>query len=184
MTFVQGDIRQATFAEQFDAVVGRFILHWVANAAEVVGACAAHVKPGGVLVFQEHDLLDSPAYRAFPAEPASPFAELLQTTVQQHGIDVSTSYRLYAHFLDAGLPNPRMLYEAPIGGGPGWLGYRVLDGHAQRFGPLMLQDDRTTPTVLDLHTFRERLESTLVEAHGVLRCIPTVGIWARKADPG
>jgi 2-polyprenyl-3-methyl-5-hydroxy-6-metoxy-1,4-benzoquinol methylase len=179
VTFVEGDVRNVALDERFDGVIGRFVLHWVADAVDVLRACAAHVKPGGVVVFQEHDMLDTPQYRAFPSAAASPFAELLQVTVEQQGIDVSTSYRMYAAFLDAGLASPRMLYEAPIGGGRGWLGYAVMDGHAQRFGPLMLQAGLATSAQLDLETFLSRLEDELVEARGVLRCLPTVGIWAR-----
>jgi len=65
VTFVEGDVRTTAIeGGAFDAAVGRFVLIWVHNPVEVLRACAARVRAGGVVAFQETDTLGS--YRAVP----------------------------------------------------------------------------------------------------------------------
>ncbi|CAA9318037.1 MAG: hypothetical protein AVDCRST_MAG40-1329, partial [uncultured Gemmatimonadaceae bacterium] len=39
----------------------------------------------------------------------------------------------YSAYLEAELPDPQMRYEAPIGGGPDWVGYEARADHARRW---------------------------------------------------
>src|SRR5260370_8486384 len=52
-TFLAGDIREAVLDTDFDAGVGRNILMYVANPAEVLRLCASHLPSGGIVAFQE-----------------------------------------------------------------------------------------------------------------------------------
>jgi 2-polyprenyl-3-methyl-5-hydroxy-6-metoxy-1,4-benzoquinol methylase len=51
--FVQTDLRELRVDTLFDAVVGRFVLMYLADPADVVHRVARYVCPGGVVAFQE-----------------------------------------------------------------------------------------------------------------------------------
>ena len=113
VTFVAGDVRDAARLGAFDAVVGRFVLFWVRDPAEVLRACAVWLRPGGPLVFQEHDVLDPAWYRAFPPSQASaPHDAWGSRILRDQGVDLAIAYRLYGAYVEAGLPDPQMRYEA------------------------------------------------------------------------
>jgi ubiquinone/menaquinone biosynthesis C-methylase UbiE len=61
VTFVEGDLH-AIPAEQgpFDAVVGRRVLMYQPDAVAAVRGLAKALKPGGLMVFQEHDATGGP----------------------------------------------------------------------------------------------------------------------------
>ena len=56
--FVAGDIRDTLFDERFDAVVGRFVLMYLADPAEALEAAVGAVHHGGLVVFQEWHAID------------------------------------------------------------------------------------------------------------------------------
>ena len=55
-TFVEGDARTAELGGDFDAAVGRLILAYWADPGEARRPIATHVRPGGIVVFQDLDL--------------------------------------------------------------------------------------------------------------------------------
>ncbi len=184
VTFIERDVRSATNEGMFDAVVGRFILFWVRNVVEVLRACAAHLRPGGPLVFQEHDVLDPIWYRAYPASQASaPHDRWGSHILEQQGIDVAMANKLYGAYLEAGLPAPQLRYEAPLGGGPDWVGYEARADHARRIAPRIIEAGLATEAELDTETLADRMRDELVAQRGVLRAMPVVGIWARRPAP-
>ncbi|HEX6596593.1 MAG TPA: class I SAM-dependent methyltransferase, partial [Acidimicrobiales bacterium] len=69
LQFVQGDLRDATFEAPFDAVVGRFVLMYLADPADAVRQVRRHVPPGGIVAFQEFQF--EGLMRSFPDVPGS-----------------------------------------------------------------------------------------------------------------
>jgi SAM-dependent methyltransferase len=183
-TFVEGDVRTPFGEELFDAVVGRFVLFWVRDQVEVLRACAARLRPGGPLVFQEHDVLDPTWYRAYPPSQASaPHDRWGSHVLRQQGIDPAMANKLYGAYLEAGLPDPQLRYEAPLGGGPAWVGYEARADHARRLAPRIVEAGLATEAELATETLADRMREELVAQRGVLRCMPVVGIWARQPGP-
>ena len=181
VAFVEGDVRSAAVTEPFDAVVGRFILFWVRDVVEVLRACAAQLRPGGPLVFQEHDVLDPIWYRAYPPSQASaPHDRWGSQILEQQGVDVAMAHKLYGAYLEAGLPDPQLRYEAPMGGGPDWVGYEARADHARRIAPRIIEAGLATEEELDTETLADRMRDEIVAQRGVLRAMPVVGIWARR----
>jgi hypothetical protein len=88
--------------------------------------------------------------------------------------------KLYGAYLEAGLPDPQLRYEAPLGGGPAWVGYEARADHARRIAPRIIEAGLATEEELDTETLAERLRDELVAQRGVLRAMPVVGIWARR----
>ncbi len=185
VTFVEGDVRMAAGEELFDAVVGRFILFWVRDPVAVLRACVARLRPGGPLVFQELDVLDPLWYRTYPSSRASELHDRWAPhVIQQQGLDPAIGYRLYGDYLEAGLPDPQMRYEAPLGGGPDWVGYEARADHASRLAPRIVEAGLATEAELDTETLADRMREEIVAQRGVLRCMPVVGIWARRPSAG
>lgn len=178
VSFVTGDVRTAALTGRFDAAVGRFVLVWVREPVDVLRACAKLVRPGGVVVFQEHDVQGG--YRAYPPIP---YLEQVQRwgaqLAEAQGLDLSTAYRLYGSFEAAGLIRPQMREEAPIGGGPDWAGYEALADHVRSGAPFLLGARVATQEELAVETVAERLRAEVVGQRGVFRCPPAIGIWAR-----
>ena len=59
ITFVAGDLHTAELAGQFDAIVGRLVLMYVPDAAEVLSRLSTQLRAGGLVAFQDFNL--SPA---------------------------------------------------------------------------------------------------------------------------
>jgi ubiquinone/menaquinone biosynthesis C-methylase UbiE len=52
-SFVSTDISRLALDEDFDAVVGRCVLFFLSDSAAVLRRLATHVRPGGIVAFQE-----------------------------------------------------------------------------------------------------------------------------------
>jgi len=178
ITFSAGDIRTASLDGLFDAVVGRFVLPFVRSRVEVLQSCIGRLRPGGLVVFQEHDL---PAF--YRAVPASPLVEQWRRWAFQFiealGIDPDYAMRLYGDFGAAGLDAPQMRYEVPIGGGPDWIGYEFLPDHFRNVRHLLIQHGIATDEEMQIDTLGARLRDEVVNSNGVFYTLPALGIWGR-----
>lgn len=191
VSFVEGDIRGVALEGQFDAVVGRFVMFWVGDVVAVLRACVQHLRPGGIAVFQEHDnttdyravppsrLLD-PWHRARDAYGRASHAPTAGTG--RPALDLDIGYHLHGAFLEAGLPAPKMRYEAPIGGGPDWVGYWDFADVLRSLLPVVVQLGGATEEEIAIDTLAERLRDDVVAQRGVFRCRPAIGVWSRAGD--
>ena len=68
--FVIGDLEHLDVPTDFDAVVGRWILMYLAEPADLLRRVQAHVRPGGIIAFHESADLTA-AVEAFPSDPAA-----------------------------------------------------------------------------------------------------------------
>jgi 2-polyprenyl-3-methyl-5-hydroxy-6-metoxy-1,4-benzoquinol methylase len=66
VTFESGDPAEMVFDRPFDAVVGRYVLQFQKDPAAMLRKLAAHLRPGGLLVFHE---IDWGGLSSFPAVP-------------------------------------------------------------------------------------------------------------------
>ena len=53
LDFVESDVRAIASDDPFDAVVGRFVLMYVADPTEALRGLSHHLRPGGVVALQE-----------------------------------------------------------------------------------------------------------------------------------
>ena len=123
--FVAGDARTLDLGNDFDALIGRFVLMYLADPAEALKHLATRVRPGGIVAF--HEISFSP--NRLPHVLDTPLADVLvDWTVgvfNQSGAHADLAYRLYRTYIDAGLPEPHLEYTALAGGWPGWPGYQL-----------------------------------------------------------
>jgi len=181
VTLVQGDPAEAPAEQLFDAVVGRFVLMYYPSPADALRGLARHVRPGGIIVFQESD---NSGARTFPSVPL--FERFFDLTLRAHelsGSDPRMALKLYPAFIAAGLPAPSL--EASIG----ILGYQdaYLEPLSSFFAqtlrsmmPAIVKHGLATPEELDPDTFARRMTEAMRAAGGILISPPFVGAWTRK----
>src|SRR6266700_4884885 len=115
VSFLVGNIDELALTQQVDAIVGRLILMYLPQPAAVLRQLAAHLRPGGVLAFQEHDI-PSQSDATLPASPLWERAVNWCTQAfQRIGVESRMGMKLSSTFLAAGLPAPQLRYEAAIG---------------------------------------------------------------------
>lgn len=180
ISFRAENILHLTLDQEFEAIVGRFILMHLPEPAAVVRYLAQYLRPGGMVVFQEYDLTShSDAFY-----PPSPLWEQVWACCtqpfQQAGGDLATGMKLYGMFLEAGLPAPQMRYEAAVGGGPDWVGFEWWAETVRIFLPLIQQFGLATEQDIGIETLAERLREEMVSRGGVARGPALVSAWVCK----
>ena len=177
--FVEGDVRDLTFDEPFDAVVGRWVLQYLADPVEVIRCVGGQVRPGGIVAFQEWNMADP--VLSFPDAPLwKRTVDLLVETFRRAGTEMEMGFKLYPAYVEAGLPAPRMRAERPVGGGPGFAGYRYLATTVRSVLPMMEGLGVTTAEEMGVETLEARLREEVVDGGGVISFPTLVGAWARK----
>jgi hypothetical protein len=105
-----------TFEQPFDAVIGRYVLQFQQDPAAMLCKLAAHVRPGGLVVFHE---IDWGGVGSFPPVPTFDRCRRWGVdTLRLHGTETRMGAKLHATFIAAGLAPPTMRLEALAGGGP------------------------------------------------------------------
>ena len=181
--FHQGDLHELTFDEPFDAAVGRVILLHVRNPVEAVRRVARHVRPGGVVAFQEVAAEAVPPY--YPAMALWERAGAWMTeTFRRAGIDLQLGLKLYQVFQDAGLPAPALRADTLVAAGPDSPLYQYMAHTIRSLLPLMERLGIATRDEVTVETLGERLRAEVVAARGVVTWAPLVGAWTRTPDAG
>jgi ubiquinone/menaquinone biosynthesis C-methylase UbiE len=67
VSFREGDPAAMAFERPFDAIVGRYVLMFQADPAEMLRGLARHLRPGGVIAFHEPDWAGA---RSVPRAPS------------------------------------------------------------------------------------------------------------------
>ena len=178
--FRHGDLADLEVPDDFDAVVGRWILMYLADPVDLLRRVQVHLRPGALVAFQESADLTAPI-RAFPATPLHDDIARWTTPLDNGGGPVTNmGLQLYRTFLEAGLLRPQLRQEAPIGGGPDWPGYAYIAGSMRSLLPVLEQRGLVTATEVDVDTLEDRLRAEVVERHAVLVLPTVIGAWARR----
>ncbi|MCG8623759.1 MAG: class I SAM-dependent methyltransferase [Proteobacteria bacterium] len=160
--FIADDARSLAFSEKFDAVVGRFVLMYMADPGEAFATLIAHLKPGGIAAFQEPEYTLYPAFR----HPDTPLMNQLITWIlavfEHSGAHLDKGIGLYQVFVDAGLPPPTMHLEAPIGAEKTWVGYRYMATIFQSLLPLLEKYGLATAEQVGVDTLAARIRQEVI----------------------
>ena len=160
--FIAGDARTLAFADDFDAIVGRFVLMYMADPREAFARLITHLKPGGIAAFQE------PEYTLYPAflHPDTPLMnqliEWILDVFEHSGAHLDMGFGLYHAFVNAGLPPPTMHLESPIGAAKTWAGYRYMATIFQSLLPLLKKYRLATTEQVDVDTLAARLREEVL----------------------
>ena len=160
--FIAGDARTLDFPDKFDAIVGRFVLMYMADPAEVFAKLVTYLQPGGIAAFQE------PEYTLYPAllHPDTPLMNQLIRWIldvfEHSGSHLDMGIGLYRAFVDAGLPPPTMHLQSPIGAAKTWAGYRYMATIFQSLLPLLEKYELATAEQVDVDTLAARLRQEVL----------------------
>jgi SAM-dependent methyltransferase len=179
VSFMAADLRTLALDEQFDALVGRFILMHLPEPEAVLRQLIQYVRPGGIVAFQEYDL-SSHADAFYPPSALWEQASRLSTLAwQRAGGNIHAGMQLPSMFRAAGLPAPHMRYEASIGADPDWPGFELRAADVRTFLPLILQYGLATEEEIGVDTLAERLREETVSHGGAARLPALVSSWVR-----
>ena len=180
-TFLAGDIREVVLDNDFDAVVGRNILMYVANPTEVLRICASHLRPGGVVAFQEVEW--SLTERGAGMSSLPPLVQQAATWIvggfRQAGAEMQMGFKFPQLFLDAGLPLPQMSLDGIVGTEADWAGYDFLTNVLRDILP-KLYEYGILKEQLDAATYVARLREEIRQQHALFLLFFLAGAWAQN----
>ena len=160
--FITGDARTLDFEDKFDALVGRFVLMYMADPVMALKKLITHLKPDGIVAFQE------PEYTLYPAvsHPNTPLMNQLYRWILEvfdhSGAHLDMGIGLYRAFVEVGLPPPEMHLHAPIGAEGDWTGYRYMGTIFQSLLPLIEKYGIATVEEVGIETLAERLRNEVL----------------------
>jgi SAM-dependent methyltransferase len=160
----------------FDAIVGRRVLMYQADSIAAVRALAANLRPGGVMVFQEHDTTMVPAsLDSFPLHRQA--TQWIQTMIQREGADLHIGFNLYRIFTHAGLVGVNVRAECLV----------QTPEHASGLGhivrtclPRIVERGVATAEEIEIETLQQRLDAERAGSSGIYIGDVAFGAWARK----
>jgi len=177
--FVQGNPAEVTFPQPFDAVVGRLVLMYCPDPVDILRKLARHLRPGGLIVFQEFDLANA---RSLPPAPAFDRALVwVKRTLAATGARTQLGLELYPLYVAAGLPGPSMRMDSMVGGGPDFGGHEIVADVVRSLLPAMEKLGIVTAAEADVPTLAARIRDDVVAGKGVALSPALIGAWSRVA---
>lgn len=118
VTFIEGDMIDLSLEQSFDAAVGRLVLMYQPDPVAALRRIACHVRPGGIIAFQEL-ALNIFSVRSLPhSQLYEQCIYWMKETLRHARIELHMGLKLYPTFVEAGLPVPQMIMGRVIG----WVG--------------------------------------------------------------
>jgi 2-polyprenyl-3-methyl-5-hydroxy-6-metoxy-1,4-benzoquinol methylase len=180
--FAQADVATLEPDQNFDAIVGRLVLLYLPDPATVLRRLARHLRPGGIVAFQEYDM--SAASQAPPSELFMKVRRWTLDAFTAGGAELDMGTKLYSTFLHAGLPPPSMVASTPIVCGPVAAGYEHMVGLLRSLLPLIERQGLADVSEIDIDTLAARLRDDAVANARVIFRSRVVGAWARLPEDG
>ena len=175
--FLAGDARMLELGGDFDALVGRLVLMYMADPAAALKQLIQRLRPEGIVAFEETDFT---IYRS-SSRPDTPLmnklVEWLLAVFERSGAHVAMGSDLYRTFVEAGLPEPVLHFEAPMGGSETWAGYPYIANSFRSLLPLWKSSGLRLP---------KRLTSIRWQSGFEKKSLPrnTRSSWRRTSPPG
>lgn len=181
--FVQGDLRDVSFDQPFDAVVGRFVLMYLADPCEGIRRLSGHVRPGGIVAFQEFQF--EGLMRSYPDVAGSLYERAVgwvRETLRRAGVETDMGLRLPTVLRDAGLTAAEGFVHCPLAGGADDPAYSMFAHVLESLLPLIVAFGVATPEEVAPDSFARRLSDEATAHDAVGCCPPVVGAWASLPD--
>ncbi|WP_437587680.1 class I SAM-dependent methyltransferase [Sorangium sp. So ce1000] len=179
VTFVQGDIESADLDGPFDAVVGRFVLRELKDAAGSLRALSRLLVPGGIVAFQEKVLV-IPVTTSPPLPIVEKVRGWLDEARRRAGVELAMGTRLPRVYADAGLPAPELRLDAPVGAAPDWAGYDYLVEMLRGMLPLVFLYGIASADEIGIDDLAARMRAEAASTGGVAVLTPCIGAWAAR----
>jgi 2-polyprenyl-3-methyl-5-hydroxy-6-metoxy-1,4-benzoquinol methylase len=155
-------------AEPFDAVIGRCVLIYQTDPAALIRAAAGLVRPGGVVAFHElcirRQCLQSLPRVSLWEQAGEWIPVAFQAVAPNH----DAGGRLIEHFRRAGLSQPILFCESPVGGGEDSPLIAWMASTLESVVPQLAKMRIVTADTIAIETFEDRLRTAVVEAQSQL----------------
>ena len=136
------------------------------------------MKPGGLVVFQESDLLTG---KTVPAAPViDKVRDWMLDAFARAGIEMEMGHKLYQTFKAAGLPAPQMEIDGFIGGVED-ISPALFANVVRTLLPQLESMGVATAGEVQVDTLEERMREDLARTGGVMSTPLLIGAWARIA---
>jgi SAM-dependent methyltransferase len=174
--FVEADVENLPFGNDFDAIVGRNVLMYCPNPVGDLRTLVRCLRPGGLVVFQEFDMM--PGKTVPPATVVDDLRAWLLDFFARAGLELEMGPKLYAAFKAAGLNAPQMRVDGFIGGAesicPELVANvaRMMLPQAEALGAIKAEE-------VQIDTLEERIRADLTRTGGVMSTPLLIGAWAR-----
>ena len=172
--FIAGDARTLELPNDFDAIVGRLVLLYMADPAEALKKLATHLRSGGIVAFQDTEL----ALYQTVTHPTTPLINQLVewglAVFERSGAHLGMGMDLYKAFVEAGLPEPNLYFETPMGGPEDWPGFEYLANSFRSLVPLMEAYGIAAAEDIDIDTLAERIRAEVVTSKRPLLLPPHI----------
>lgn len=173
---LQGEIEQWEPDGEFDAIIGRLVLMYLPDPAAVLRRLAGHLRPGGIVAFQEFDMY------AASAEPPLPLLgrcrEWIREAFARRGFPTRLGLRLHQLFAGAGLPAPHYTLAAVVQHGPDSSAPAYVAETVRNLLPLIEGLGLATREEVGIDTLAERLQAEMSEHDAAVVSPLLIGAWA------
>jgi SAM-dependent methyltransferase len=180
VTFVAGDLNQVTLDSDFDAVVGRWVLMYIPDPAAAVRQLVTRLRVGGIVAFHENDFTYPPTVFP-PSDLSRQIHAWTLPPIDKPGLaEMQMGTKLFRTYVEAGLPGPQLMAEAPCGGGPDWIGYEYVVETFRSLLPALQKATGLDPDEVQIDTLTARYRDDVVSRNAIHFCPIMFGAWARK----
>ena len=177
--FHESDFYRYPVSVSCHAVIGRCVLLHQQDPVAAVRAVIKHLRPGGIVAFQE------PWFsRAFSTPDAPLFQAMLgwmHETVHRSGLDGDIGVRLPVIFEAAGLPRPQLAFEMLVDCNAESEIYDFCAETLRSLLPRIEELGISTAKRIQLDTLAERLKAEARKLATVIGVMPLVGAWTYKS---
>ena len=179
VAFMEGTVDRLPFNGEFDAIVGRVVLIYRLHPVSDLKALVRCLRPGGLAVFQETDLLTG---KTVPSAPVvDQVRDWMLDAFARAGIEMEMGHKLYQTFKAAGFPAPQMEIDGFIGGAED-ISPALFANVVRTLVPQLEALGVATADEVRIDTLEERMRANLAETGGVMSTPLLIGAWARLPD--
>ena len=179
--FLAGDARTLDVGDDFDALVGRMVLMYMADPAAALKQLISRLRPEGIVAFEEADITFYQSLFSPDTPLTNTLIEWAVTVFQRSGAHVGMGLNLYRTFVGAGLPEPTLGFAAPVGGSETWPGYSYIANTFRSLLPLLEEFGIATAKAVDVATLPDRVRRELIAAKRPFVLPPHVTAWTTLA---
>ncbi|MBI3650748.1 MAG: methyltransferase domain-containing protein [Acidobacteria bacterium] len=175
--FVEGDL--STFPLEiglYDAIVGRRVLMYLPDPIAAVRRLASALRPGGLIIFQEHDSAMVPGRLTLLPLHERVHMWIWQT-VQREGADIHIGFNLSSVFAQAGLAVEQVRAEAIVQTPKA---HYAIGATVRAMLPRIVQQGIATEEEIDIDTLDQRLIEECENTGATFVGDMVFGAWARK----
>jgi SAM-dependent methyltransferase len=177
VTFIRDDIATVVLPGSFDAIVGRLVLMHLNDPTAILAHIRTGLRPDGVMAFLE-GVVVAP-WLSWPRSPTLEEVQGVRDRVFGHvRVNLHMGLDLRTAFLRAGLGEPDLRAEVPVGAGPNWPGLDLIEETLRSLMPAWTREGVEGADRIVLDGLAKRIGREVGD-EGTVMMHPFVGAWVR-----